>query len=55
MLSLFVRRRRVWVKVSTDSNGATVVEIAGLNRAEGGDVSADIEIITEALTRKETS
>jgi cytochrome c biogenesis protein len=55
MLSLFVRRRRVWVKVSTDANGATVVEIAGLNRAEGGDVSADIQLITEAMKGKENA
>jgi len=55
MLSLFVRRRRVWLKMSHGPEGTTVVEIAGLNRAEGGDVSTDIEIITEAVAGKETS
>jgi hypothetical protein len=32
-----------------------VVEIAGLNRAEGGDVIADIQMVTEAAVGKETS
>jgi cytochrome c biogenesis protein len=53
MLSLFVRRRRVWLKVSTGADGSTVVEIAGLNRAEGHDVSGDIQMITEELVGKE--
>lgn len=53
MLSLFVRRRRVWLKVSTGADGSTVVEIAGLNRAEGQDVSGDIQLITEDLVGKE--
>jgi cytochrome c biogenesis protein len=34
MLSLFVRRRRVWVRVS-DEGGRTLLEVAGLARAEG--------------------
>ena len=55
MLSLFVRRRRVWLKMSPGPDGGTVVEIAGLNRAEGGDVIADIQVVTEAAVGKETS
>ena len=55
MLSLFVRRRRVWLKMSPGPDGGTVVEIAGLNRAEGGDVIADIQMVTEAAVGKETS
>ena len=35
MLSLFVRRRRVWVRVTTEEGGRTLVEVAGLARAEG--------------------
>jgi cytochrome c biogenesis protein len=53
MLSLFVRRRRIWLKVSSSANGDTVVEIAGLNRTEGGDVSADILMVTEVIVGKE--
>jgi cytochrome c biogenesis protein len=43
MLSLFVRRRRVWVRVSGASDGRTLVEVAGLARTEGegGDGLAD--------------
>jgi cytochrome c biogenesis protein len=37
MLSLFIRRRRVWVRVSTDDDGRTLVEVAGLARTEGED------------------
>lgn len=34
MLSLFVRRRRVWVRASADNDGRTLVEVAGLVRSE---------------------
>ena len=33
-ISLFVRRRRVWARVSTDDEGRTVVEVAGLSRGD---------------------
>ncbi|MFH8614518.1 cytochrome c biogenesis protein ResB [Streptomyces sp. NPDC017979] len=32
--SLFVQRRRVWVRVTTGKDGVTVVEMAGLGRSE---------------------
>jgi cytochrome c biogenesis protein len=35
MLSLFVRRRRVWVRASAAAGGRTLVEVAGLSRTEG--------------------
>ena len=43
MLSLFVRRRRVWVRVGAGQGGRTLVEVAGLARTEGegGDGLAD--------------
>jgi cytochrome c biogenesis protein len=37
MLSLFVKRRRVWVRVADDGSGRTLVEVAGLARTEGED------------------
>jgi cytochrome c biogenesis protein len=40
MLSLFVRRRRVWVRV-TDEGGRTLLEVAGLARAEGDEGLSD--------------
>jgi cytochrome c biogenesis protein len=35
MLSLFVRRRRVWVRATRTDDGRTLVEVAGLARSEG--------------------
>ena len=35
MLSLFVRRRRVWVRATAADDGRTLVEVAGLARTEG--------------------
>lgn len=35
MLSLFVRRRRCWVRVTRAGDGRTLVEVAGLARSEG--------------------
>jgi cytochrome c biogenesis protein len=37
MLSLFVKRRRVWVRATGDGSGRTLVEVAGLARTEGED------------------
>ena len=36
LLSLRIRRRRVWVRVASDGAGATVVETAGLGRTDSG-------------------
>jgi cytochrome c biogenesis protein len=33
-LSLFVRPRRVWIKVRTDGTGSSLVEVGGLDRAD---------------------
>lgn len=42
MASLFVRRRRVWVKVEALAPGRTLVEVAGLARTDGqGDALAE--------------
>jgi cytochrome c biogenesis protein len=44
-LSLFVRPRRVWVKVSGD-----VVEVAGLDRTEGrGGLDDELQLIADGL------
>ena len=37
MLSLFVKRRRIWVRAVADGSGRTLVEVAGLARTEGED------------------
>jgi cytochrome c biogenesis protein len=49
--SLFIHRRRVWVRASVDPEGRTVVEVAGLVRQENLDVSAELEAIMAAVTR----
>jgi cytochrome c biogenesis protein len=49
MGSLFIRPRRVWLRVSRaeddDDHGAgrTVVELAGLDRSSGGDLAAEVD------------
>jgi cytochrome c biogenesis protein len=46
--SLFIRPRRIWVRTRRDG-GATVVEVAGLDRSSGGDLSAEIDALADAL------
>lgn len=43
--SLFVRRRRCWVRVAVAPGGRSVVEVAGLDRDSGGDLGAEVEQI----------
>jgi cytochrome c biogenesis protein len=54
--SLFIRPRRVWVRVrreddpeSTDGARRTLVEVAGLDRSVGGDLAGEIDEITAKL------
>ncbi|HEU0213817.1 MAG TPA: cytochrome c biogenesis protein ResB [Jiangellaceae bacterium] len=49
LASLYVRRRRAWVRVGANVGTATVVEIAGLQRSEGGDLEAEVDAITTGL------
>ena len=47
--SLFTRRRRVWVRVSSDAGGVTTVAAAGLARGEDPRLAADVHsLLTEA-------
>ncbi len=48
-LSLLVRRRRIWVRVSTDEMGVTVVEIAGLTRSEHTSVAEEVDELAGSL------
>ncbi|HEY5134180.1 MAG TPA: cytochrome c biogenesis protein ResB [Candidatus Nanopelagicales bacterium] len=48
-LSLLVRRRRVWVRVSSGSGGVTVVEVAGLTRSEHTSVAEEVDALAAAL------
>jgi cytochrome c biogenesis protein len=49
MLSLFVRRRRVWVRATTGPDGRTVVEVAGLARTDGDPLADEVMQVSEAL------
>lgn len=47
-ISLFTRRRRVWVKARPLPDGGTLVESAGLSKSEAGDVRDDVTEILSA-------
>jgi cytochrome c biogenesis protein len=52
MGSLYARRRRVWVRVGGQSQGRTVIEVAGLHRAEGtadGRLNSELDAIADGL------
>ena len=53
LASLFIRPRRVWVRVRRDETagdgGRTLVEVAGLDRSAGGDLAGEIDTITATL------
>ena len=46
--SLFVRPRRVWVRARREG-GLTLVEVAGLDRSAGGDLSGEIDRLVSKL------
>lgn len=50
-LSLFIQRRRVWVKVRPDpETGGTTVEVAGLAKASGDDPKENVDELVKYLT-----
>lgn len=55
MLTLFVKRRRIWVKATADGAGITVVQVAGLTKASSlddddiGSLEDDISAVAETL------
>jgi cytochrome c biogenesis protein len=49
--SLFIRPRRAWVRAGRE-NGATVVQVAGLDRVAGGDLVGAVEGITTDLRQR---
>ena len=55
MLSLFVRRRRVWVRATSGGGGDTVVEVAALARSDDGDLSDDVQRLAATLEGAATS
>jgi cytochrome c biogenesis protein len=53
MGSLFIRPRRAWVRVTrtTDDTGRgrTVVELAGLDRSSGGDLTGEVDELERSI------
>ena len=47
--SLFVRRRRAWVRVARDDEGRTVVQVAGLAREDDPGLAAQLEALSQAV------
>jgi cytochrome c biogenesis protein len=48
-MSLFLRRRRLWLRVAADEGGGTVVELAGLDRAHGGNLDEELDELVARL------
>lgn len=48
-VSLFTRRRRLWVKAQTSAGGSSLVQAAGLSKSEAGDVSADVQQVWDSM------
>ena len=51
VLSLFVRRRRAWVRVRADDQGRTLVDVAGLGRTEAPGLADEIDDLVSTLDR----
>jgi cytochrome c biogenesis protein len=52
LLSLYVQRRRVWVRAAGTMGGGTVVEVAGLQRSERSDLQAEVDGVADELHRR---
>ena len=46
-LSLLVPRRRVWVRVTAESDGLSLVEVAGLSKTEAPGLVAEVQRMTQ--------
>ena len=49
MLSLFVRRRRIWVRAMPDAEAGTLVQVAGLAKTEAADLPDEVAEFTRGL------
>ncbi len=47
--SLFIQRRRIWVRAVRGADGVTVAKIAGLGRSESAKVPAELGDLSEVL------
>ncbi|WP_030388085.1 MULTISPECIES: cytochrome c biogenesis protein ResB, partial [unclassified Streptomyces] len=53
--SLFIQRRRIWVRAVTGKDGVTVVEMAGLGRSESTRLPQELAELAAALHRQAPS
>lgn len=49
MGSLYVQRRRVWVRARPEPGGSTVVDVAGLHRNDSGNLDAEIDAVVRGV------
>ena len=49
-LSLFVPRRRLWVRATTGRDGGTVLEVAGLARGDDPRLQPTVDTLATRLT-----
>ena len=49
MGSLFVRRRRIWVRATAQPDGPTLLEVAGLARSEATSVDEEVAAVADRL------
>jgi cytochrome c biogenesis protein len=52
MLSLFVRRRRIWVKAAARPETGTLVQVAALGKTEAVDLTDDVSALADHLGRR---
>ena len=55
MVSLFVRRRRLWVRATSAGDEGTLVEVAALGRTEGIDLEPDVAHVAARLQGRQES
>ncbi|MCX4780280.1 cytochrome c biogenesis protein ResB [Streptomyces sp. NBC_01264] len=53
--SLFIRRRRIWVRATRGAEGVTVVEMAGLGRSESAKLPEELGALAGALHERAPS
>jgi cytochrome c biogenesis protein len=53
MISLFVRRRRMWVRATATEDGGTLVEVAALGKTEAVDLEPDVVHVAARMQARE--
>lgn len=53
MLSLFIRRRRIWVRAKADDDAGTLVGIGALAKSESVDLEADVREVAKAVAGRD--